>query len=59
MAKLMLCVLSAAANTLLMDFVGHYLGLRYYKVIGELDQYLYPMLSLMLNVIVTLKCYLN
>ena len=32
-------LLSATANTLLMDFVGHYLGLGNYKVIGELDQY--------------------
>jgi len=35
-------LLSATANTLLMGFVGHYLGLGNYKVIGELDQY--PML---------------
>ena len=48
MAKLMLCVLSAAANTLLMDFVGHYLGLRNYKVIGELDQY--PIPDVVINV---------
>ena len=35
-------LLSATANTLLMDFVGHYLGLGNYKVIGELDQYPIP-----------------
>ena len=28
-----------SANTLLLGFVGHYLGLENYKVIGELDQY--------------------
>ena len=39
MAKLML---SAAASTLLMDFVGYYLGLGNFKVIGELDQYPIP-----------------
>ena len=32
-------LLSATANPLLMDFVGHYLGLGRYKVIGELDRY--------------------
>ena len=32
-------LLSATANTSLMDFVGHYLGLGNYKVIRELDPY--------------------
>jgi len=35
-------LLPATANTLLMNFVGHYLGLGKYEVIGELDQYPIP-----------------
>ena len=35
-------LLSATAITLLMGFVGHYLGLENYKVIGDLDQYPIP-----------------
>ena len=44
-------LLAATANTLLMDFVGHYLGLGNYKVIGELNQYLIP------NVVISVKRY--
>ena len=40
--KIKITLLPATANTLLMDFVGHYLRLRNYKVTGELDQYLIP-----------------
>ena len=57
--------LLAMADTLLMSFVGHYLKLGNYKLIGELDQYPIPMLSLisnfilmMSNVILMMKCYL-
>ena len=46
--KIKITLLSATANTLLMDFVGHYLGLRNYKVIGELDQY--PIPGVVINV---------
>ena len=41
-------LLSATANPLLMDFVGHYLGLGSYEVIGELDQY--PIPDVVINV---------
>ena len=34
-----------------MDFVGHYLRLGNYKVIGELDQYPIP------DVVINVKCY--
>ena len=53
-------LLSATANILLMDFVGHYLGLGNYKVIGELDQYPIPDVVIdMSNVIVMVNCYLK
>ena len=44
-------LLSATANPLLMDFVGHYLGLGSYRVIGELDQYPIP------DVVINVECY--
>ena len=56
--KIKITLLSATANTLLMDFVGHYLGLGNYKVIGELDQYPIPDVVISVEVTVTLKCYL-
>jgi len=46
-------LLSATANTLLMDFIGHYLGLGNYMVIGELDQYL------ILDVVINVERYSN
>ena len=34
-----------------MDFIGHYIGLGNFKVIGELDQYPIP------DVVINVKCY--